>query len=172
MRSTMCVFALLSGADEPRHGPPLHGAATLEHAVAFCGLHLHRRPPCPRRLYPPYLFCAPPDRYLPLSPQVRALPIRKDDEVKIMRGPDSRKNETGKVVAVYRKKFAIHVERITKDKAGGACLPCPCFHPRCSPGASPRWCAPHPLTPRPPPRYHTTHNSRSLCVCAHPPQQR
>merc|ERR1712179_663140 len=36
----------------------------------------------------------------------RSLPIRKDDE--------------GKVVQVYRKKFVIHIERIQREKANGA----------------------------------------------------
>lgn len=60
----------------------------------------------------------PPPAPLPLlSPplQVRAVPIRKDDEVLIKRGKF--KGREGKVTAVYRKKFVIHVERMTKDKA-------------------------------------------------------
>lgn len=46
--------------------------------------------------------------------QVRNLPIRKNDVVKIVKGPH--KNKTGKVTAVYRKKWCIHVDKITKDK--------------------------------------------------------
>ncbi len=46
------------------------------------------------------------------------MPIRKDDEVHVMRG--SFKGREGKVTAVYRKKFVIHVERISKDKTNGA----------------------------------------------------
>jgi large subunit ribosomal protein L26e len=52
---------------------------------------------------------------------VRSIPIRKEDEVKIMRG--TFKGREGKVTSVYRKKFVIHVERITKDKANGAPVP-------------------------------------------------
>ena len=49
---------------------------------------------------------------------VRSLPVRKDDEVTVVRG--TYKNREGKVTAVYRKKFVIHVERITREKANGA----------------------------------------------------
>ena len=49
---------------------------------------------------------------------VRALPIRKDDEVKVVRG--SFKGRDGKVTTVYRRKWVIHVERVTRDKANGS----------------------------------------------------
>ena len=52
---------------------------------------------------------------------VRTMPIRKDDEVKIVRG--FHKNRDGKVAQVYRKKYIIHVERLQKDKANGASVP-------------------------------------------------
>ena len=48
---------------------------------------------------------------------VRAVPIRRDDEVKVVRG--SFKGREGKVTAVYRKKWVIHVERITREKVNG-----------------------------------------------------
>lgn len=48
------------------------------------------------------------------------MPIRKDDEVMVVRG--GFKNREGKVTAVYRKKFVIHIDRITREKANGACL--------------------------------------------------
>jgi large subunit ribosomal protein L26e len=62
----------------------------------------------------------PPPSRIPgtLSLQVRAIPVRKDDEVKVVRGDF--KGREGKVLAVYRKKFVIHVERVTVDKANGA----------------------------------------------------
>lgn len=50
--------------------------------------------------------------------QVRAVPIRKDDEVQVVRG--SFKGREGKVVQVYRKKWVIHIERITREKVNGA----------------------------------------------------
>ncbi|RYH04918.1 50S ribosomal protein L24 [archaeon] len=43
--------------------------------------------------------------------------MRKDDEVRVLRG--SFKGKEGKVVTVYRKKYVIHVERCTRDKANG-----------------------------------------------------
>jgi len=49
---------------------------------------------------------------------VRSLPIRKDDEVRITRG--KYKGREGKVTQVYRKKWVIHVERVTRDKTNGS----------------------------------------------------
>merc|ERR1712087_99933 len=48
---------------------------------------------------------------------VRAIPIRKDDEVMIFRGRYH--DREGKVVSCYRKKFRIFVERVTREKANG-----------------------------------------------------
>lgn len=47
--------------------------------------------------------------------KVRSLPIRKDDEVQIVRGQF--KGREGKVITCYRKKYVIHIDRITRDKA-------------------------------------------------------
>ncbi len=50
------------------------------------------------------------------------MPVRKDDEVMIVRGRF--KNETdGKVLSVYRLKYVIHVQGITRDKATGQSVP-------------------------------------------------
>jgi hypothetical protein len=49
--------------------------------------------------------------------QVRSVPIRKDDEVQVVRG--TFKGREGKVVTVYRRKWVIHVERITREKVNG-----------------------------------------------------
>jgi len=49
---------------------------------------------------------------------VRSMPVRKDDEVMVVRG--IYKNREGKVTACYRRKYVIHVERITRDKVNGA----------------------------------------------------
>jgi large subunit ribosomal protein L26e len=49
--------------------------------------------------------------------KVRSLPIRKNDEVKILKGKG--KNKTGKVVQVYRKKWVIHVDKVNRDKQNG-----------------------------------------------------
>ncbi len=48
---------------------------------------------------------------------VRAVPIRRDDEVMIAKG--QYKDREGKVTACYRKKFVIHIERVTRDKLNG-----------------------------------------------------
>lgn len=58
--------------------------------------------------------------------QIRSLPIRRDDEVLIVRG--SSKGREGKVVQVYRKKFVIHVDRVTRDKTNGTTVQLP-IHP-------------------------------------------
>merc|ERR1712127_365189 len=52
---------------------------------------------------------------------VRSIPIRKDDEVQIVRG-HYKGQQVGKVVQVYRKKFVVHIERIQREKA--MALPC------------------------------------------------
>merc|ERR1711908_113472 len=49
---------------------------------------------------------------------VKSMPIRKDDEVIVMRG--SNKGREGKVIQVYRKKFVIHIERVTREKSNGS----------------------------------------------------
>merc|ERR1712174_182760 len=49
---------------------------------------------------------------------VRSMPIRRDDEVMVVRG--MYKTREGKVVACYRKKFMVHVEGIKREKANGA----------------------------------------------------
>lgn len=51
---------------------------------------------------------------------VRSMPIRKYDEVRIVRGQF--KGE-GKVITCYRKKYVIHVERITREKANQMPVP-------------------------------------------------
>jgi len=45
------------------------------------------------------------------------MPIRKDDEVIILRG--SYKGREGKVVQVYRKKWVVQVERVHREKGNG-----------------------------------------------------
>ncbi|XP_059444319.1 large ribosomal subunit protein uL24y-like [Corylus avellana] len=50
--------------------------------------------------------------------QVRSMPVRKDDEVLVVRG--TYKGSEGKVVQVYRRKWVIHVERITREKVNGS----------------------------------------------------
>jgi len=52
---------------------------------------------------------------------VRSLPIRKDDEVVVVRG--TYKGREGKVVQCYRKKYVIHIERVNKEKVNGSSVP-------------------------------------------------
>ena len=49
------------------------------------------------------------------------MPIRKDDEVLIVRGTN--KDREGKVTSVYRLKYVIHVDKVTRDKASGQSVP-------------------------------------------------
>ena len=60
--------------------------------------------------YVPFLCCA--------HLQVRNVPIRKDDEVMVVRG--TYKGREGKVTCVYRKKWVVHIERINREKINGA----------------------------------------------------
>lgn len=48
---------------------------------------------------------------------VRAIPVRKGDTVKVVRG--TFKGREGKVQSVYRKRWCLHVEKITKEKTNG-----------------------------------------------------
>ncbi|KAL0450034.1 UNVERIFIED_CONTAM: 60S ribosomal protein L26-1 [Sesamum latifolium] len=49
---------------------------------------------------------------------VRSMPVRKDDEVQVVRG--TYRGREGKIVQVYRKKWVIHIERITREKVNGS----------------------------------------------------
>nr|QAA11205.1 ribosomal protein L26 [Eustigmatophyceae sp. Mont 10/10-1w] len=64
------------------------------------------------------LMSAPLSKDLQAKYKVRSMPIRKEDEVTVVRG--RHKNSDGKVTQVYRKKFVIHIDRITREKANGA----------------------------------------------------
>jgi large subunit ribosomal protein L26e len=57
---------------------------------------------------------------------VRSAPVRKDDEVVILRGTN--KGTKGKIIQVFRKKWAIHIDKLTKNKANGAPYQIP-IHP-------------------------------------------
>merc|ERR1712025_335340 len=49
---------------------------------------------------------------------VKSMPIRKDDEVIVVRGIN--RGREGKVIQVYRKKYVIHIERVTREKMNGS----------------------------------------------------
>jgi large subunit ribosomal protein L26e len=54
---------------------------------------------------------------------VRSIPIRKDDEITVVRG--SNKGREGKVSSVYRLKYCIHVNGIVREKSNGQSVPIP-----------------------------------------------
>merc|ERR1712098_399481 len=49
---------------------------------------------------------------------VKSMPIRKDDEVIVVRGSNA--GREGKVIQVYRKKYVVHIERVTREKSNGS----------------------------------------------------
>lgn len=58
--------------------------------------------------------------------EVRAIPVRKGDEVVVIRG--QHKGREGKINAVYRKKWVIHIDNLNRDKINGTSVPVP-IHP-------------------------------------------
>ncbi|CAG0891648.1 unnamed protein product [Cyprideis torosa] len=73
------------------------------------------------------LMSSPLSKELQQKYNVKTMPIRKDDEVMVVRGHHKGQG-VGKVSQVYRSKFCIHIERITRDKANGMSVPVP-IHP-------------------------------------------
>ncbi|KAK5683905.1 60S ribosomal protein L26A [Elasticomyces elasticus] len=67
------------------------------------------------------IMSAPLSKELREKHNVRAIPIRKDDEVTIKRG--SNKGREGKVTSVYRLKYVIHIERVSREKSNGQSVP-------------------------------------------------
>jgi large subunit ribosomal protein L26e len=62
------------------------------------------------------MMSSPLSKNLQLKYNVKSLPIRKDDEVKIIRG--NMKGKIGKVIQCHRKNFSIYIEDITCFKTG------------------------------------------------------
>ncbi|KAH7648574.1 hypothetical protein FG379_000599 [Cryptosporidium bovis] len=67
------------------------------------------------------LMSSPLSKELRQKYNVRSLPIRKGDEVMVIRG--SSHDYEGTVTCVRRKKFVINVERITRNKTNGETVP-------------------------------------------------
>ncbi|KAL9117816.1 MAG: hypothetical protein Q9187_005643 [Circinaria calcarea] len=67
------------------------------------------------------IMSAPLDKELREKHNVRSIPIRKDDEVRITRGTN--KGREGKVTSVYRLKYVIHIERVSREKSNGQSVP-------------------------------------------------
>merc|ERR1712238_333432 len=65
------------------------------------------------------LMAAPLSKDLRSKYGVKNIPIRKDDEVQVVRG-HYKGQQVGKVVQCYRKKFRVYIERIQREKANGA----------------------------------------------------
>jgi large subunit ribosomal protein L26e len=49
--------------------------------------------------------------------QVKSMPLRKDDEVTVVRG--TYKGREGKVIQVYRRRYVVFVEKLTRERANG-----------------------------------------------------
>ncbi|KAI5304063.1 60S ribosomal protein L26A [Ascosphaera pollenicola] len=67
------------------------------------------------------IMSAPLSKELREKYNVRSLPIRKDDEVTIVRG--SNKGREGKITSVYRLKYVVHIERVAREKSNGQSVP-------------------------------------------------
>ena len=64
------------------------------------------------------LMSAPLSKELKAKHNVRAMPVRKDDEVRVTRG--AFKGKEGKITACYRLKWVIHVDKVQREKANGS----------------------------------------------------
>ncbi|KAF2833261.1 ribosomal protein L24 [Ophiobolus disseminans] len=69
------------------------------------------------------IMSAPLSKELREKHGVRSIPIRKDDEIMVVRG--SNKGREGKVSSVYRLKYCIHVTGIVREKSNGQSVPIP-----------------------------------------------
>ncbi|KAF2034901.1 ribosomal protein L24 [Setomelanomma holmii] len=69
------------------------------------------------------IMSAPLSKELREKHGVRSIPIRKDDEIQVVRG--SNKGREGKVTSVYRLKYCIHVNGIVREKSNGQSVPIP-----------------------------------------------
>merc|ERR1711900_126348 len=68
-----------------------------------------------------YHHDAPLSKELREKYNVRSIPIRKDDEVTVVRG--SNKGREGKITSVYRLKYIVHIERVVREKSSGQSVP-------------------------------------------------
>jgi large subunit ribosomal protein L26e len=69
------------------------------------------------------IMSAPLSKELREKYNVRSIPIRKDDEVTIVRG--TQKGRDGKVQSVYRLKYCLHLTGVTREKSNGQSVPIP-----------------------------------------------
>jgi len=68
-------------------------------------------------------MAAPLSKELRAKYNVKTMPIRRDDEILIRSG--SYKGREGKVINVYRKKFKIYIEKLTREKVNGTTVNIP-----------------------------------------------
>ena len=54
---------------------------------------------------------------------IKSLPVRREDEVLIVRG--GYKDTKGKITKVYRKRWCLYIEKVTKSKKNGALIRIP-----------------------------------------------
>ncbi|KAF2652859.1 ribosomal protein L24, partial [Lophiostoma macrostomum CBS 122681] len=66
---------------------------------------------------------APLSKELREKHNVRSIPIRKDDEILIVRG--THKGREGKISSVYRLKYVVHVNGVNREKSNGQSVPIP-----------------------------------------------
>ncbi|OAK98745.1 ribosomal protein L24 [Phaeosphaeriaceae sp. SRC1lsM3a] len=69
------------------------------------------------------IMSAPLSKELREKHGVRSIPVRKDDEIMVVRG--SNKGREGKITSVYRLKYCIHVNGIVREKSNGQSVPIP-----------------------------------------------
>ncbi|KAE9554466.1 hypothetical protein FO519_002340 [Halicephalobus sp. NKZ332] len=67
------------------------------------------------------IMSAPLSKELRAKHNARSVPIRVEDEVQVTRGHF--KGNSGRVIRCYRKKWVIHIDKITREKANGATVP-------------------------------------------------
>ncbi|CAO3674407.1 unnamed protein product [Rhizopus stolonifer] len=67
------------------------------------------------------IMSAPLSKELREKYNARAIPVRKDDTVMVVRG--TYKGREGKITQVYRKKWVIHIDRVAREKVNGATAP-------------------------------------------------
>ncbi|KAF2691084.1 ribosomal protein L24 [Lentithecium fluviatile CBS 122367] len=69
------------------------------------------------------VMSAPLSKELREKHNVRSIPVRKDDEVTIVRG--TFKGREGKVTSVYRLKYVLHINGVVREKSNGQSVPIP-----------------------------------------------
>ena len=64
-----------------------------------------------------YLMSCHLNKSLKSQYKIRSLPIKRGDEVKILKGKS--KGKTGKVVQVYRRRNVVYVDKVNREKQNG-----------------------------------------------------